>query len=173
MRKARPTAGLFFFRLAADGRRRSCGRYREIGGAGGPPVGGGGGAEAVTAAGSGAAAGADGLDAAGSDEPPPDATVGAGAGVTEGTGSRRTTGLSPDADSFGGSTLAASGLAGPDFASLLGLLSASGLAPTSPIASLAAPFGLSSAPVSTLGGSLAIAGSSAPGLASLLRCLES
>ena len=156
--------------------------YREIGGAGGPSVGGGGGAEAAMAGDPGADAAVDGdFGAAASVDVPPETIAGAdtgagaeAAGSAGATASRRATGLSAVAASFGGSVFATSGLggsglAGSNFASLAGLFSVSGLAPTLPLASLLSAFGFSSAAGPAFVGVLAIDGSSGVGL-SLARC---
>src|ERR1700730_7842173 len=102
--------------------------YFEIGGTGGPAgvtgagVGSGGGAEAVTAAGAGCGADGGGAAAAGSGDPLETAADFAreagGAGVTGGTGSARSTGVSPLPVSLGASILfGVSTLAASDFPS--------------------------------------------------------
>ena len=106
---------------------------------------------------------------------PPEATAGAGAdagtavaaGITDGTGSRRTAGLSPAALSAGASVLAVSDLAGSDlagseFTSSRGFVSTSGLAAALSISCLGSTFALSSVPDSALAGS-AVAGSGLAG----------
>src|SRR6266404_3189783 len=154
--------------------------YWEMGGAGGPAgaIGGGGGTEAVTAGAAGCTAGAGGSDADSGMplETAADTAGAAGAGVTGGTGSGRSTGLSPLPVSFGASILA-SEVPSPDGLAPW-VLSPSTLA-VSLVASPfpASPFGASSLPASGFAASVLAAsvlaasdlgGSSLPGPPRLL-----
>src|SRR6266849_5192607 len=154
------------------------GAYWEIGGAGGPAgaTAGSGGAEAVTAGGAGGAAGADGAGA-GSGVPLETAADTAGesdgAGVTGGTGSARSAGVSPVPVSFGGSILAASDLPSPGGLVLSGLLSSPLAVSLLGVSSLTgSPFEGSSLAASVFAVSdlaaSAFGGSSPPGLPRLL-----
>src|SRR6266404_5112188 len=148
--------------------------YWEMGGAGGPAgaIGGGGGTEAVTAGAGGSDAGS-GMPL----ETAADTAGAAGAGVTGGTGSGRSTGLSPLPVSFGAPILA-SEVPSPDG------LAPSVLSPSTLAVSLveassfpASPFGASSLPASGFAASVLAAsvlaasdlgGSSLPGPPRLL-----